>query len=94
MARRLNDPSARAGVGFTVAGGAALAAGWAGLDRATLLSEQLPWIVSGALGGLALLAVGIQLFSGAGFAAERRRLERVEAAIRARSDGTELGGPR
>jgi hypothetical protein len=94
MARRLSDPSARVGIAFTAAGGAALAAGWAGLDRATLLSEQLPWIVSGALGGLALLAVGIQLFSGAGFAAERRRLERVEAAIRARLDVTETGGPR
>ena len=89
MARRLTDPQARAGLALTVAGGATLAGGWAGLDQATLLSEQIPWIVSGGLGGLALLAVGLHLFSAAGLAAERRRLERVEAAILAQRDATD-----
>jgi hypothetical protein len=89
MARRLTDRQARAGVVLTVAGGATLAGGWTGLDSASLLSDQIPWIVSGGLGGLALLAVGLHLFSSAGLAAERRRLERVEAAIVARRDATD-----
>jgi hypothetical protein len=86
MARRLSDPAARTGLALTAAGGAVLAGGWTGLDRASLLSDQIPWIVSGGLGGLALVAVGLHLFSSAGLAAERRRLERVEAAILARRD--------
>jgi|GEM_PF-7053246 len=89
MARRLTDPTARAGLAVTAGGGAVLAAGWAGLGRASLLSEQIPWIVSGGLGGLALVAVGLHLFSAAGLAAERRRLERVEATILARRALTE-----
>ena len=93
MARRLTDPAARTGLLLTATGGAVLAGGWAGLDRATLLSEQIPWIVSGGLGGLALVAVGLHLFSGAGLAAERRRLERVEAAILARHDNAEIDRP-
>jgi hypothetical protein len=84
MARRLSDSAARTGLALTATGGAVLAGGWTGLDRASLLSEQIPWIVSGGLGGLALVAVGLHLFSSAGLAAERRRLERVEAAILAR----------
>ncbi|HET9772210.1 MAG TPA: hypothetical protein VFS16_15055 [Acidimicrobiia bacterium] len=91
MAGRLTDRSARAGIALTVAGGATLAGGWAGLDGSTLLTEQIPWIVSGGLGGLALLAVGLQFFSTAGFAAERRRLERVEAAILAGRDSPPAG---
>ena len=99
MARRLTDRSARTGIALTVAGGATMAVGWVGLDRSTLLTEQIPWIVSGGLGGLALLAAGLQFFSAAGFAAERRRLERVEAAILAGRDTmppgmTEWGVPR
>jgi hypothetical protein len=94
MARRLTDPAARAGLAVTATGGAVLAGGWAGLDRASLLSEQVPWIVSGGLGGLALVAVGLHLFSGAGLAAERRRLERVEAAILAGRDRPETEHPR
>ena len=91
MAGHLSDPTTRAGLAITATGGAVLAGGWAGLDRSSLLSEQIPWIVSGGLGGLALVAVGLHLFSSAGLAAERRRLERVEAAILARRDtpGTE-----
>lgn len=94
MARRLTDPTARTGLAVTAAGGAVLAGGWVGLDRASLLSEQIPWIVSGGLGGLALVAVGLHLCSTAGLAAERRRLERVEAAILARRDTPETGRPR
>lgn len=95
MARRLSDPGARAGLVLSAAGGATLAGGWAGLDRSALLSEQIPWVVSGGLGGLALLAVGLHLVSAAGLAAEQRRLERVEAAIRARrADPSETAVPR
>jgi hypothetical protein len=94
MARRLTDPAARTGLVLAVTGGAVLAGGWAGLERAALLSEQIPWIVSGGLGGLALVAVGLHLFSGAGLAAERRRLERVEAAILAGRNGPDTEHPR
>jgi hypothetical protein len=94
MARRLTDRTARAGLALTATGGAVLAGGWAGLDRASLLSDQIPSIVSGGLGGLALVAVGLHLFAGAGLAAERRRLERVEEIILARRDIPQTEHPR
>ncbi len=93
MGRRLTDRSRRAGRVLSIAGGATLAGGWAGLERSTLLAEQLPWIVSGGLGGLALLAVGVQLWAAADFADERRRLESVEAAILAQREGQSGMGP-
>ena len=65
--------------------------GWAGVSDAQLLSGQLPYVVSGGLGGIALIGTGLMLLMESGFTRERGRLERVEAAIRAGHD-TQSGG--
>jgi hypothetical protein len=65
-----------------VAGGAlALLLGGIRITRATLLSAQIPYVVSGGIGGLVLIAVGLHLFVGTALGRERDRLEGVEAAI-------------
>lgn len=67
-----------------VAGGAlALLLGGVGLTRATLLSAQIPYVVSGGIGGLVLIAVGLHLFAGTSLGRERDRLDGVAAAISA-----------
>jgi len=67
-----------------LAGGVlALLVGGVGLARATLLSAQIPYVVSGLIGGLVMIAVGLHLVVGAALGRERDRLEGVEAAIRA-----------
>jgi hypothetical protein len=67
-----------------VAGGVlSLLLGGVGLARATLLSAQIPYVVSGLIGGLVMIAVGLHLFVGGALGRERDRLEGVEAAIRA-----------
>jgi hypothetical protein len=67
-----------------MAGGAlALLLGGIGLARATLLSAQLPYVVSGGIGGLVLVAVGLHLFAGTALGRERDRLDGVAAAISA-----------
>lgn len=44
------------------AGGLALLVGWFGVSGSVLPAEQLPYILSGGLGGLALIAVGATLW--------------------------------
>lgn len=65
----------------------ALLVGGLGLARATLLTAQIPYVVSGGIGGLLLIAVGLHLFVGSALGRERDRLEGVEAAISGRSPG-------
>jgi hypothetical protein len=67
-----------------VAGVALLVGGLAGLRRAEVLPGQVPYIASGALGGLALLAVGITWLLSAESQSEQDRLAAVEEAILAR----------
>jgi hypothetical protein len=67
-----------------VAGAALLAGGFAGVSRAQILPAQVPYIASGALGGLALVAVGITWLLSAQIRSEQHRLTDVEDAIRLR----------
>jgi|GEM_PF-5497651 len=67
-----------------VAGVACLVGGFAGLTRTEVLPGQVPYIASGALGGLALLAVGITWLLSAESQSEQDRLSAVEEGILAR----------
>lgn len=72
-----------------VAGAALLFGGLAGLTRAQVLPGQVPYLASGGLGGLALVAVGITWLLSAESQSEQDRLARVERAIRARAAAEE-----
>ncbi|MGH9000316.1 MAG: hypothetical protein ACRDY7_13110 [Acidimicrobiia bacterium] len=74
-----------------VAGVALLAGGFAGLLRAQVLPARVPYLASGGLGGLAVLAVGITWLVSAESQSDQDRLTRVEEAIRAR--GATAPGP-
>ena len=67
-----------------LAGVALLAGGFAGVTRSQVLPGQIPYVASGALGGLALVTAGLTWLLSAESQSEQDRLARVEAAIRAR----------
>ena len=66
------------------AGAIAIIVGGAGIADARLLAEQIPYVVSGAIGGVVLIALGVQVLAGVALGQERDQLARVEAAILAR----------
>jgi hypothetical protein len=83
----MSGPDGRAafGAGLVALGILSLFLGWGGLLGAQPLSAQLPYLVSGGLGGLALCGIGAVVLAERGFARDRDRLERVEAVIRHRN---------
>lgn len=66
-----------------VAGAVALFLGWLGVSGTVYAVEQLPYIVSGAVGGLFLLGISSALWLSADLRDEWRKLDRIERAIRA-----------
>ena len=72
----------RAGaVALVVAGLHALLLGWIGMSATVLTFQQLPYLLSGGLFGLALIAVGTALWLSADVRDEWRKIDRLEAAI-------------
>ena len=60
----------------------ALLLGWLGVADTALTSEQLPYLVSGGLFGLALIGIGATLLISGDLRDEWRKLDDIEAAIR------------
>ncbi|HEY0398069.1 MAG TPA: hypothetical protein VGF00_06760 [Acidimicrobiia bacterium] len=72
------------GILLLAAGAVAIGIGAGGIAGASLLAEQIPYVVSGAIGGVALIALGVQVLAGVAMGREREELARVEAAILSR----------
>lgn len=79
----------------TVAGLLFLLFGWVGVSGAEAVVKQLPYIVSGGLGGIALVAVGAALWVSSDLRDEwnevrrlRLAVERLEAAAPTASPGS------
>ena len=73
------------------AGGLAIVLGWWGVSGTTKTSHQLPYLISGGLGGLFLLGVGATLWLSADLRDEWRHLASMEDRIveRLRSEHAE-----
>lgn len=85
-------------VALVAAGLLALLFGWIGMSATVLTFEQLPYLLSGGLFGLALIAVGAALWLSADVRDEWRKIDRLETAInRAAATGSSavivLGDP-
>lgn len=70
-----------AGWVLAVAGFIVILVGWIGVSGQALVAKQLPYLISGGLGGVALVGIGVALIS-----AERRhqdadRIERLEEMV-------------
>jgi hypothetical protein len=73
---------------LVAAGAIALIVGWVGVSSTAYAAEQLPYIISGGLGGIFLLGVGATLWLSADLRDEWRKLDRIEEALS--QGGTEL----
>jgi hypothetical protein len=78
-----------------LAGAVAVVAGWFGVSGAGLPSQQLPYLASGAVGGLFLLGLGATFWLSADARDEWRKLDELleeVRALRADAEATDAEG--
>jgi hypothetical protein len=73
-------------------GAIALIAGWVGVSGSPYAASQLPYIISGGIGGIFLLGVGATLWLSADLRDEWRKLDCIEDALRERQVESESSG--
>ena len=66
-----------------VAGAIAVLLGWIGVSGHAYLANQLPYLISGGIGGLFLLGIGATLWISSDLRDEWQKLDRVERALEA-----------
>lgn len=71
-----------AGVGLVAAGLVALLVGWLGASRTGFPAEQIPYIISGGMLALCLIAVGTTLWLSADLRDEWCRIDQLDSTIR------------
>ena len=69
---------------FVAVGAIALIAGWVGVSGSAYAAGQLPYLISGGIGGIFLLGVGATLWLSADLRDEWRKLDCIEDALRQR----------
>ena len=62
-------------------GGVLLLLGWFGVSRYTLTPSQLPYVISGGLGGLFMLGLGATLLLSADLQDEWRKLDDIDRKL-------------
>jgi hypothetical protein len=65
----------------TVVGAVLLVLGYFGVSNQGLASEQIPYVVSGGLGGIFLMGVGAALWLSADLRDEWKKLDRIESVL-------------
>jgi hypothetical protein len=68
-------------VGLVFVGVVALIVGWFGVSGTGLAAEQIPYLVSGGLGGVVLIVVGCTAWVSADLQDEWRRLDAIEEQL-------------
>lgn len=63
-------------------GGTVLILGWLGVARATYPAQQLPYLISGGLGGVCLVGMGALLWLSSDLEDEWTKLDLIEDALR------------
>ena len=66
---------------LVVAGALALLLGWIGVSGVALAPEQIPYLISGGLGGIFLAALGATLWISADLQDEWRRLDVLQETL-------------
>lgn len=80
-----------AAIVLTLVGGLILILGWFGVSGQGLTSEQIPYVVSGGLGGIFLMGVGAALWLSADLRDEWTKLDRIEKVLESGLDHLGLG---
>jgi hypothetical protein len=69
-------------IALTVLGAIAVITGWIGVSGALVPSQQLPFIISGGIGGLFILGIAAAVWISADLHDEWRKLDRLEEVLR------------
>jgi len=69
------------GVGLALAGVLAIIIGWFGVSGTGLAPAQIPYVISGGIGGIALIALGCTAWISADLQDEWRRLDAIEQRL-------------
>jgi hypothetical protein len=69
-------------IALTVLGAIAVIIGWIGVSGALVPSQQLPFIISGGIGGLFILGIAAAVWISADLHDEWRKLDRLEEVLR------------
>ena len=77
------------GAGLALAGIVAIIVGWFGVSGTGLAPEQIPYVISGGIGGIALIALGCTAWISADLQDEWRRLDAIEERLLGSSHATE-----
>jgi hypothetical protein len=98
MKSYLREQWDRVGAVVAVAAGAAmLLLGWAGVQGKIYPGQQMPYVVSGGLGGIFVLGIGAVLWLSADLRDEWRKLDDVDATLlrieAAQAEGTTIKLP-
>jgi hypothetical protein len=92
MKSYLREQWDRVGALVAVAGGALmLLLGWAGVQGKIYPGQQMPYVVSGGLGGIFVLGIGAVLWLSADLRDEWRKLDDVDATLQ-RIEAAQSGG--
>ena len=70
-------------VALALVGLLAIIIGWFGVSGTGLAAEQLPYVISGGIGGIALIALGCTAWLSADLQDEWRRLDAIEERLEA-----------
>lgn len=68
--------------GCVVVGAMALLIGWMGISDTPFAAEQIPFVISGGIGGVFFLGVGAMLWISADLHDEWRKLDEIETVLR------------
>lgn len=68
-------------VGLAVVGVIAIVVGWVGVSGTGLAAEQIPYVISGGIGGIVLVALGCTAWVSADLQDEWRRLDAIEGRL-------------
>jgi hypothetical protein len=81
LAQRLRDPRNAVGIALVVAGAVALFVGYWGVSGTLDPGKQLPYIISGGIGGIFLLGAGVACFFSSELAELRRQQTEVLSTV-------------
>lgn len=88
-----NEWERTAGIVLVGAGLVAFFLGWLGQRDKPLVTEQIPYVVSGAMFGLLLIVLGTTIWLSADLRDEWIKLDRLEEAVNRTAGALEAGGP-
>jgi hypothetical protein len=77
-----NQRDRAAAIVLVTAGAVAIVLGWLGVSRSVIGTQQLPYLASGAVGGLFLLGGGATLWLSCDLRDEWRKLDEIQTEIR------------